>query len=199
MTLRRLAAVAVILAIGVALGRTAGSAAEDENKDKAKSLAVECAQAKLRLAEMNLARAQQLNRKVPGTLIGGMMQQFSKEVEVAGVELAIAKKSSKSDAFQASIERVKLALRSAKDRAKVGLETHKRAPSVVTKGDVERMRLFAVIADLQLQRGQALAGASATDKLEWQLEVMGDDLERVRIYTYLLGQNRVGQFFPGGL
>ena len=92
MTLRRLAAVAVILAIGVALGRTAGSAAEDENKDKAKSLAVACAQAKLRLAEMNLARAQQLNQKVPGTLIGGMMQQFSKEVELAGVELAIAKK-----------------------------------------------------------------------------------------------------------
>ena len=148
---------------------------------------------------MNLARAQQLNRKVPGTLIGGMMHQFSKEVELARVELEIAKKSAKSDAFQASIERVKLALRSAKDRAKVGLQTYKKAPSVVTKGDVERMRLFAVIADLQLQRGEALADASATDKLDWQLEVMGDDLERIRIYTYLLGQNRVGQFFPGGL
>ena len=73
------------------------------------------------------------------------------------------------------------------------------APSVVTRGDVERMRLFAELTDLQLQRGLALQNASAPEKLGWQLEVLGDDLDRVRIYTYLLGQNRLGQFFPGGL
>ncbi|MEX0675603.1 MAG: hypothetical protein WD063_00910 [Pirellulales bacterium] len=199
MTLRRLAAVAMILAIGVALGRTAGSAAEDEDESKAKLLSVECAQAKLKLAQMNLARAQELNQKVPGTLIGGMMEQFVKEVEMARVELDLAKKSPRADTYLTCLERVKLDLRSAEQRAKVGLETHEKAPTVVTKGDVERMRLFANVANLQLRRGQALADASASDKLEWQLEVLADDLERVRIYTYLLGQNRVGQFFPGGL
>ncbi len=199
MTLRRLAIGAAILAIGVGLGRTAGSAAEEDDNDKLKSLAVACAQAKLKLAEMNLARARELNQKVAGTLIGGMMDQFVKEVTLAKVDLDIAQKSTDNDAFQANIERVKLAAASAKERAKVGLLTHERAPMVVTKGDVERMRLFAVIVDLQLQRGEALANASAAKKLDWQLEMIGDDLERIRIYTYLLGQNRIGQFFPGGL
>ena len=199
MTLRRLAMVAAILAIGVALGRTAGSAAEEDDDKKLKSLAVACAQAKLKLAEMNLARAQELNRKVAGTLIGGMMNQFVKEVTLAKVDLDIAQKSTDNDAFQASIERVKLAVAAAKERAKVGLLTHEKAPMVVTKGDVERMRLFAVIVDLQLQRAEALTDASAEKKLDWQLEMIGDDLERIRIYTYLLGQNRIGQFFPSGL
>ena len=199
MTLKRLAIVAVILAIGVTLGRTAGSAVEKDDDAKLKSLAVACTQAKLKLAEMNLARARQLNQKVPGTLIGGMMNQFVKEVTLAKVDLEIANKSNASDAFRASIERVKLARASAKERAAGGLRTHERAPTVVTKGAVERTRRFAVIVDLQLQRGQALANASAEKKLDWQLEMIGDDLERIRIYTYLLGQNRVGQFFPGGL
>jgi len=199
MSYRRLAIVAVFLAIGVALGFAAGSQSEEKDKKKLKSLSVECAQAKLRLAELNLARAQELNQKVPGTLIGGMMEQFEKEVTLAKVELQIAEKSTDGDPFQASIERAKLALAAAKERAKVGMQTYKKAPTVVTKGDVERMRLFAVIVDLQLQRGEALANGPAEQKLEWQLEMLGDDIERIRIYTYLLGQNRIGQFFPGGL
>lgn len=199
MTIRRLAKVAVILAIGVGLGVAAGSAAEDDEKSKNKSLSVECAEAKLRLAEMNLARARQLNTKVPGTLISGMMDQFAKEVTVAKTELEIAKNPNVNDSFQAAVERMKMALAAAEERAKVGMQTHQKAPTVVTKQDIERMRLFAVIVDLQLQRGEALMNAPAHEKLDWQLEVLGDDVERLRIYTYLLGQNRIGQFFPGGL
>lgn len=199
MNARRLAAVVVILAIGVTLGRTAGTAADDDAKKTKESLAQECAEFQLKLAEMNLARAQELNKKVPGTLIGGMMQQFADEVERERAELELVKKSPQGDPYQACIERLTLALRSAEQRAKLGLATHEKAPSVVTKDDVERMRLVAMITDLQLQRGDALADASPEEKLQWQLEVMSDDLDRVRVYTYLLGQNRVGQFFPGGL
>jgi hypothetical protein len=198
MNVRRLLIAAMMLSIGALLGRTVGPAlAQDDNK--AQALGAQLADAQLKLAEMNLARAQELNQKVPGTLIAGMMQQFVEEVERARSEVQIVKKTPEGDPYQACIQRVRLALRAAEARAKVGLETHEKAPSVVTRGDVERMRLFAEITDLQLQRGLALANGSPGDKLRWQLEVLGDDLDRVRIYTYLLGQNRVGQFFPGGL
>ncbi len=56
---------------------------------------------------------------------------------------------------------------------------------------------MAVIADLQLQRGMALVDASPQDQLQWQLEVYSDEIDRVRIYTSLLGQNRFGEFAPG--
>jgi hypothetical protein len=198
MILRRLSIAAMILTAGALLGRTLVPAeAQDDNK--AKSLGMQFAQAQLRLAEMNLARAQELNQKVPGTLISGMMQQFVEEVERARAEVEISKKTPEGDPYQACIDRVRLALKAAEARAKIGLTTHEKAPSVVTRDDVERMRLFAELTDLQLQRGLALANAPAEEKLRWQLEVLGDDLDRVRIYTYLLGQNRVGQFFPGGL
>lgn len=199
MTLRRLAAMTVVLVIGVAVGRSTGSAAGDEEQKQAEALAVQCAAAELKLAEMNLARAQELNKKVPGTLVRGMMQQFSDEVDRAKTELEIAKKAPQGDPYQACIERVKLDLRTAEARAKEGLETHERAPTVVTKNDVERMRLVAIIADLQLQRGMSLANAPAEEKLKWQFEILSDDVDNIRVFTYLLGQNRIGQFFPGGL
>jgi hypothetical protein len=198
MILRRLLIAAMILTAGALLGRTLVPA-EAQTDNQAKSLGAQFAQAQLKLAEMNLARAQELNQKVPGTLIAGMMQQFVEEVARARAEVEIANKAPEGDPYQACIERVRLALKSAEARAKVGLETHEKAPSVVTRGDVERMRLFAELTDLQLQRGLALANAPPEEKLRWQLDVLGDDLDRVRIYTHLLGQNRVGQFFPGGL
>jgi hypothetical protein len=195
---RQLAAVLVILAVGVALGRTAGSAQKEEQKQPS-TLALDWAKARLKLAEMNLARMQELNKKVAGTLVGSMIREFSEEVEEAQIELKIVEKHPGGNPYLACIERMKLALRSAEDRAKRALETHQKAPEVVTKSDVERMRQAAIMADLQLQRGLELEGATPHEQLQWQLEVMGNDLDSVRLYAYLLGQNRFGQFSPGGL
>jgi hypothetical protein len=202
MNQRRFAALLVVMAIGVALGWAAGAADGQDDKAAAANkqpLAVQWAQAQLRLAEMNLSRVKELNQKVPGTLIGSMVREFSEEVELARLELQIMEKAPAGSPYLATIERLRLALRSAEDRAQRALETHEKAPSVVTKSDVERMRMAAVVTDLQLQRGLALEKGSPQDQLQWQLEVLGDDLDRVRQYSYLLGQNRFGQFSPGGL
>jgi hypothetical protein len=196
---RRLAAVLVVLAIGVALGQTAGSADPKDEKNETDSLALQWAKAQLKLAEMNLQRVQELNKKIPGTLIGSMVREFSEVVEQARTELKIVERAPDGDPFRACVERVKLELRAAENRAQRALETHEKAPDVVTKSDVERMRLIAIVTDLQLQRGLKLQDASPQEQLQWQLEVIGYELGRVKQYTYLLGQNRFGQFSPGGL
>lgn len=200
---RRIAVVLGMLAVGVALARPAGSAGPnaDATNEKAqeKSLTIRWAEAQLKLAQMNLDRVQELNKKVPRTLIGSMVREFAEEVEQAQTELKIAQETPEGDAFRACLERVKLDLRSAEDRAKRALQTHEKAPSVVSKSDVERMRVAAIVIDLQLQRGLELQDASPQEQLQWQLEVISGDLNRVRQYAYLLGQNRFGQFSPGGM
>jgi hypothetical protein len=198
---RRFAALFVALALGAALGWTAASAdGQDDKAAKGKeSLATQWARAQLRLAEMNLARAQELNQKIPGTLVGSMVREFTEEVELARAELKIVESAPEGNPYLACIERLRLALRTAEGRAKRALETHEKAPTVVTKSDVERMRLAAIVTDLQLQRGLELEKAAPHEQLQWQMEVYADDLDRVRQYTYLLGQNRFGQFSPGSL
>ena len=199
MNVRRWAALAAILVLGVVVGRTTGIVAQDDKSGKSApdKLAVQCAEANLKLAQMNLDRMKQLNQKVPGTLIAGMVDQFTEEVELAQQELEVAKKTPGGSPYLATVERMRLALRSAEARAKRALNTHEQAPDIVSKDDVERMRQIAVIADLQLQRGLALEKASPQQQLQWQLEVYGNEIDRVRIYAYLLGQNRFGEFSPG--
>ncbi len=203
MNMRHWTIAAALLAVGIAVGHTTGSIAQDQaatdattipNPDK---LAMQVAQAKLKMAEMNLERIKELNAKVPGTLITGMVQQFSDEVELARLELDVLRKTPGGDPYQAMVERMRLALTASKDRADRALKTFETAPAIMTRNDVERARLSAIIADLQLQRGLALEGADPHKQLQWQLELIGNELGRVRVYTYLLGQNRFGEFSPG--
>jgi hypothetical protein len=223
MNVRRLAAVALLVAIGAMLGQTAGLLAQNAQNSAAQnptaqnpatpapgtstpaaqgseaSLTVQLARAEVRLAELNLARMKQMNERVPNTIIAGMVEQFEEEVARARMELSVAEKSPGGDPYLVAVARLELSLRAAESRARRALATHQKAPTVVTREDVERARQIAVITDLQLSRGKALADASREDKMQWQLEVVSDDLDRVRKYTYLLGQNRFGQFTPGGL
>ncbi len=199
MNVRRWTALAAILVIGVVAGRTTGTIAQDEKQAKPdmQKLAVDCAAAKLKLAKMNLARMEGLNKRVPGTLIKGMIEQFVQEVELAQQDLDIAKKNPGGDPYGACVERIRLGLQSAEHRAKRAYQTYEQAPDIVSKDDVERMRQIAIIADLQLQRGLALKDADAAKQLQWQLEIYASEIDRVRVYTYLLGQNRFGEFAPG--
>lgn len=197
MNVRLWSLVAAVLAIGIVAGRTTGSAAQEEPKYDFGKLTVQVAEAKLKLAQMNLQRMQELNNKVRGTLITGMVEQFTEEVELAERELKAAQGNPGGDPFNATIERMRLGLRSAEDREKRALATYEKAPDIVTKGDIERLRQVAVVADLQLQRGLALKDADSAKQLQWQLDVFASELDRVRIYTYLLGQNRFGEFAPG--
>jgi uncharacterized membrane protein YccC len=198
MNVRHWSLVAAVLAIGIVAGRTTGTAAQDEKpKYDFGQLTIQVADAKLKLAQMNLQRMQELNNKVRGTLITGMVEQFTEEVELAERELKAAKSNPGGDPFLAALERMRLALRSAEDREKRALATYEKAPDIVTKGDIERLRQVAVVADLQLQRGLALEGADAGKQVQWQIDVFASELDRVRVYCYLLGQNRFGEFAPG--
>jgi hypothetical protein len=190
--------VAALVVVGVVLGRATGSVAQDEKaKQDPDKLAVQAAEAQLKIAEMNLARMKELNSKVRGTLIAGMVEQFSDEVDLAKLELEVAKKYPGGDSYRATVERMRLALRSAEARAARALKMYETAPEITTRSDVERARQNAVIADLQLQRGLALENATPQRQLQWQMDVYSSELDRVRIYSYLLGQNRFGEFSPG--
>jgi hypothetical protein len=198
MNVRHWSLAAALLAIGIVAGRTTGSAAQnDKPKYDFGALTVQVAEAKLKLAKMNLERMQELNNKVRGTLITGMVEQFAEEVELAERGLKAAKSTPGGDPYMATIERMRLALHSAERREKRALDTYEKAPDIVSKGDVERLRQMAVLADLQLQRGLSLQDAEPAKQLQWQVDVFASELDRVRVYSYLLGQNRFGEFSPG--
>jgi hypothetical protein len=191
---RRLVAVTSILAICGALAYRSGTAAPPANTPPQESLDVRYARAQLKFAELTLQKAQDMNRKVPGTLIGGLIARFADEVEFAKLRLQSAMRPEGIDALQACVQRAELARRLAENRLKKSIEANQRAPGIVPASELERIKLEVEIAQLRVERGKSLADATPDAKLQWQLEMLNDDLARVSEQTYLLGQNRLQQF-----
>jgi hypothetical protein len=194
MNLRRLVAMAGFLAVCGATLYHSGSAAPPANKTQPESLDVRYARAQLRLAELTLQKAQEMNRKVAGTLTGGLVSQFADDVEFAKVQLQNATRPEGVDAHQAYLLRAELARRAAQSKLKKANEANQRAPGVVSASELERLRLGVELAQLRLERGESLASAPADAKLQWQVDLISDELARVGEQTYLLGQNRLQQF-----
>src|SRR5262245_12216092 len=91
MNLRRVAATAgilAILAVAFQQARSADPPAEPSATSKISGdFAVRYAQANLRLAELKLQKAQDMNRRVPRTLANNVIEQFSLEVALAKDQL----------------------------------------------------------------------------------------------------------------
>ena len=194
MKFRRTVTIVGFLAICGGMLFHSGSAAPAADKDKQESLAVRYARAQLRLAEVTLKKANDMNRKMAGTLTSGLVSQFADDVEFAKLQLQNAMRPEGIDPLQACLERAELARRLAEGRLKKALEANQRAPGVVSAAEVESLRLGVELAQLRLERGQSLVSASSDAKLQWQLDVLSDELARVKEQTYLLGQNRLQQF-----
>jgi len=197
MKLRRLVAVAVLLAACGATLYKSGSAAPPAKASDAKeseSIAVRYARAQLRAAELSLQKAQSMNKRVPGTLASGMIELLADEVELGKLRLQAVMKPEGIDLLQESIQRAAMTLRNSETKLKKALETNQQAPSVVTPADIERARADVEVARLRLEYGRSLSGASSEAKLQWQIELLNDELSSIKEQTYLLGQNRLTQF-----
>src|SRR5689334_690535 len=105
MNVRHLAVIAGVLAIALAAFQQARSANEPKKSSPAddtaaKEIAVRYAQAYLRMAELTLQKAKELNRRVPETLAGALIEKFTHDVEFAKAQLEDVRQSGKTNAFK---------------------------------------------------------------------------------------------------
>ena len=83
---------------------------------------------------------------------------------------------------------MELALRSAEHLYKNAERAEKGTPGTYQPIDIERLRLAVEAAQLQVERGRSLIKASPEAKLQWVVDVMSDELLRVKKRTSLLVQ-----------
>ena len=190
MNIRRLVTAAGVLAIfGLSLYHSGSiaPAAVDARQD---SVAARYARAQLRLAELTLQKAQTMNQKVAGTLVGSMVSQLADDVEFAKLQVQATTRSGEVDPLQACMQRAELSLHLAEARLKRATEANQRVPGTVQPIDLERLRLGVEVAQLRLESGRSIADATPNAKLQWQIDMLNEELSLIKQKTYLLGQNR---------
>jgi hypothetical protein len=159
------------------------------------SVEVRYARAQLQLAQTNLTRVQQSNRRVQRSVPGSVVADYQREVEVAKTRLEQATAGKTASEFQVWLRRAQAEQESADTAWKNATAVNSRDPGAFDPLDVERFRLRAEVAKLQLQRGQKLADDSREAQLQWEADLLDNKLRRleeessnvspvVRLYPY---------------
>lgn len=144
------------------------------------TLAVQYAQAQLKLAEANLAKITQTNQRSARSVPADVVAQYQRDLDLAKSQLRTAETAPRERNFSIWLSRAESAVKTANREWKAGVEVNRRAPGSVDPIDLFRLQLRADVARLNLERGRALATASAQEQTDWQLETLNGEVARLK-------------------
>jgi hypothetical protein len=168
----------MVLAVACCLGQVPQE--PDRGANATGSVEVRYAQAQLHLAEANLKRVEQMNQSSANTVPSSVVADYRHEVQVAQARLEQATKGTAATAFQVWLERADAERRSAETNWRNATAVNRRIPGTYKPLDLERLRLRAQVAALQLERGQALASAGREAQLQWQVDLLDNQVQRLK-------------------
>jgi hypothetical protein len=142
------------------------------------------ARAKLALAQTNLKRVEELNRKLARSVPASVVSDLQSDVAEADLQVQQASSADK-DEFAVWLSRAQGELKSANTRWKNALDANARLKDAKNSQlfgalDIERFRLRAEVARLQWERGRQLVSAPRAAQLEWQVELLNNEVDRLR-------------------
>jgi hypothetical protein len=153
------------------------------SKPATESLEVRYARAQLQLAEANLERVNQSNKQVERTVPSSIVAEYRDDVRVAKSRLQQATTGRSASEFQVWLQRAETERRAADTVWKNATTVNESAAGTFVPIDVERFRLRAEVAKLQLERGQALVNAGREAQLQWQSDLMDNQVQRLKDET----------------
>jgi hypothetical protein len=147
------------------------------------SVEVRYARAQLQLAEANLKRVDQVNRRLARSVPSSVVAEYQHDVQVAKTRLEQAAAGRAAGEFQVWLQRAEAERRTAETTWKNATAVNGRAPGSFDPLDVERFRLRAEVAKLQLERGQSLVDSSHESQLQWEVDMLNNQVQRLKEET----------------
>lgn len=175
-----------LIAIGVCLGATLGAAgtvssarADDSKKEDAKKnepIDVRYAQAFLRQSQLDLERALDTNRRMPGSFQSTVIDALRRTVAVAQNWVDESSAESKSQDFNPCLVAAESQAKHARDEYAKIKEIERLAPKSVNPIDMERAKVAVELAELRIERAKALDIKSATSIMQMQIDLLREQI-----------------------
>lgn len=181
-----IAAVAIAVSSFLATAQDAATRDHDEqgharaDQKNAESIDVRIAEVKLKLAETELRRATEVNRRVARTIPDSTVGWLGRNVELAKQQVDLARQGDQHW-HALHIRQMEAALRDAESRVQRAEGMNRRVPSSVGEFDLERLRLKAEIARLNLAKARDPANVNSPEAhLQWQVDQLRDEIDRLK-------------------
>jgi hypothetical protein len=152
----------------------------DPSHKTSESVELRYARAQVRLAEANLNRVEASNKRLPRTVPSSVVAEYQLDLQVARTRLEQATRGRSVSEFRVWLQRAEAERSTAVTAWKNAADVNRRAPGTFTTLDIERFRLRAAVAKLQLERGQSLIGADREAQLQWIIDLLDNQLQRLK-------------------
>jgi len=144
------------------------------------SVDVRYARAQLQLAEANLNRVEQINKRVARAVPSSVVADYQLDVKVAKTRLEQATAQQAASDFQVWLQRAEAERKTTDTAWKNATEVNRRTPGTYDSLDIERYRLRAEVAKLQLERGQTLVDSGHEAQLQWEIDLLDNQVQRLK-------------------
>jgi hypothetical protein len=144
------------------------------------SIEVRYARAQWRLAEVNLNRVEQSNKRVARSVPNSIVAEYQDDVKVARTRLKQAIAGQDASEFQVWLQRAEAEQRAANTMWKTATSVNGRLPGTFDELDVERFRLRAEVTKLQVERGQKLVDSGLEAQLQWKIDLLDNQVQRLK-------------------
>ena len=196
-----MAAIAMAASMTAAAERPAGDdavrepvAATPPDASAAHDLQVRYAQARLRLAELDLERAMAANAASKDSVGSREVQRLRTHVEMLKDQVAIAHSHPRTAARQAAAVAAEAACTDARADLEAALRANQRTPGTVSEINLERLRAKVELAEVRLAMCKSPDyELSLLAELEWNIEQLTDEVIDLRHRVETGGKHDAGQ------
>jgi hypothetical protein len=146
----------------------------------AESVEARYARAQLELAQANLKRVQQSNKRVTRSVPSSIVAEYEYDVQVAKARLEQSTAARSGGEFKVWLQRAEADWKGAETAWKAATAANETVPGTFETIDIDRFRLRAEVARLQFDRGQALAGAGHDVQMKWEIDLLNNQVQRLK-------------------
>ncbi|HEY2147990.1 MAG TPA: hypothetical protein VGH32_08635 [Pirellulales bacterium] len=151
----------------------------DESKE-GESLDVQFARMQLALAQASLNDVDSLNSRVAKVVSADDVVAYQQDVTVARSQLKAAEEGDANAEFAVWQRRAEAAASYANALWQGAVSANKRASGTIRATEVERLRLAAELAKLEVKRGEAAVHGTLQQRTAWQLSLLNDEVQRLK-------------------
>lgn len=177
-----------LVVLGVGLGSygntfsTVNTAHADDTK-KEEPLDVRYARLFLRQSQIDLERALETNRRMPGSFQSTVIDSLRRTVSVAENWLEEATAKTNNGEYNPSLKAAEALAKSVRDDYAKIQEINRLAPKSINPMDLERAKVAVELADLRIARAKAIDLKSPTALTQMQIEILREEI--VALYSHV--------------
>jgi hypothetical protein len=134
----------------------------------------------LQLANLELKRAMDVNRRIPNTFSQAAIAALRQSANIAQLHVDLIEKKAKDPLYGLYIGSEEASMKIAQEEYQSALGTNERVRNTYTGEDLDRLRLTYEVAKLRWENARELENQPPITRIEWQIELMREEVVRLR-------------------